>query len=127
MIFCSKVTENEELSENLFKEAYDKLDSAVASRTGNTNIELCNFAMTLVAQAIKRERMNKPLEQIKPLIKQAKLRLKPLLDAEDSWSYFCLSRLYAALRKEEKCKKFLLKCSDKGNEFYMIILFQLKY
>jgi hypothetical protein len=49
----------------------------------------------------------------KALFKEAKRRLAPLIQQNDLWSYFCLSRLYAASHKPEKCHAALQMCKHK--------------
>jgi len=110
----AKITEDEDRSEVLFKEAYEKIDMAINWRTGNPNIEQCNYAMTLVSHAIKREKIGKSKEEVSSLYKQAKEKLSKLLSENDPWSMFCLSRVYAAKHKPEKCRSYLSRCIAKG-------------
>ena len=54
----AKVTDNIELSEMLFSQAYEKIEAAIKSRTDTPSIEICNYAMTLIAHAVKREKLH---------------------------------------------------------------------
>lgn len=93
----------------------------------DANTEVCNWAMTLASHALKRERvaqahsragtvssLNPPGPTPKQLIREAKRKLAPLLERQDGWAFFCLARIYAVARREEKSRDWLLKCVEKG-------------
>jgi hypothetical protein len=43
-------------------------------------------------------------QRIQQMFKDAKKKLEPLVLCNNTWSYFCMARLYAVWRKEEKCR-----------------------
>jgi len=117
----AKITENESLAEDLFACAYEKFQQAITSRPDNS-IEVCNWAMTVVSHAVTREKMMKRKnymdeQRIKPLFKKAKEILNPLVKNNDHWSFFCMARMYAASRKELKCKHWLDLCKMEWEAF----------
>jgi len=117
----AKVTNTEMESELFFKLSYDRFEHAISIRPDDCNTEICNWAMTFVSHAIKRERFLQRKEfistvpeapTITALIKQAKLKLAPLIEKNDNWALFCMSRMYAVAKKEPKCQNWLMKCMN---------------
>lgn len=62
--------------------------------------------------------------RIDSLFHQAREKIIPLVQANNTWSFFCLARLFSVWNKEEECKEWLSKSKD---EFRRATKWQLLY
>jgi len=79
--------------------------------------------MVLVSHALKKEKIEKKkfkivsifcLTEMATMFEEAQEKLSKLAAKENTWSFFCLARLYAAWRKEKECEEWLMKCQQEN-------------